>query len=397
MAPANTVEAGLGEGMTSVLEDTMRDDAVERIGLIDTPPEERFDRITRLAKEVFDVDYAVVNVVNSETVYTKSQPPESHFTHTPIDESFCQEAVKEPGVLEVSDGRADPRFADRAIVAEHGIRFYAGFPLRTEDGHAVGTLCLLDADPGRLDADQRAAFERFGLWAEAEMRQSEPVDASPSPAEVHETIGEEVRLASFALPHGAVSGDRSGWQHVSGRVVVTLVDVMGKGEAAGAVAQELIAALQHRGDATPLDALVSIEGEARKQGLLRHTFATVFHAVIDTRSGFVDFVDAGHGLTLLLHPDGRAERLTSRNLPLGLRPTDIPWEAGRVSVSRGDLLVSVSDGALDAYDSTLESLRMLGDDLRRAAGPSGFFDQLAVRVTSQKVDDDVTAIVASMH
>ncbi|MDF2917228.1 MAG: hypothetical protein K0S70_1445, partial [Microbacterium sp.] len=50
------------------------DEAVERLGLMDSPPEERFDRITRLARDVFDVDYAVVNVVDSETVYTKSQP-----------------------------------------------------------------------------------------------------------------------------------------------------------------------------------------------------------------------------------------------------------------------------------------------------------------------------------
>ncbi|MDQ1123636.1 SpoIIE family protein phosphatase [Microbacterium trichothecenolyticum] len=382
-----------------MVEDTSADDAVARIGLLDTPPEERFDRITRLAKEVFDVDYAVVNVVNSETVYTKSQPPASHFVHTPIADSFCQEAVKEPQLLEVSDGRADPRFADRAIVAEHGMRFYAGIPLRTEDGHAVGTLCLLDAEPGRLDDRQRDAFERFGRWAEAEMRQSEPVEQSPAPVrpDVRDVVGDEVRLASFALPHGAVSGDRSGWQHVDGRVVVTLADVMGKGEAAGRVAEELLAALQELRDAAPLDALVAVEDEGRRRGRYSNTFATVFHAVIDTRSGVVDFVDAGHGLTLVLHADGSTERLSSRNLPLGLRPDDIPWEPGRVSVRRGDLLVSVSDGALDAYDSTLESLRMLADDLRRAAGPAGFFDQLAVRVTAQKVDDDVTAIVASVH
>lgn len=375
------------------------DEAVQRLGLMDSPPEERFDRITRLAKDVFDVDYAVLNIVDSETVYTKSQV-ESGFVHTPIEESFCGEAVKQPAVLEVFDGRADPRFADRAIVATHGIRYYAGYPLRTYDGETVATLCLLDHEPSALDDEQRDAFERFGAWAEAELRESEHPETPTSPAApevvAERTGADEVRLASFALPHGVVSGDRGGWQHVSGRVVLTLADVMGKGEIAGRLAEELLDALQERRDAAPIEALTEVEREAHRRGH-RDTFATVFHAVIDTRAGTMEFVDAGHGLTLVLRTDGTSERLSSRNLPLGLRPARLPWEAGAVPVGRGDLIVSVSDGALDAYDSTLDSLRQLGEDLRRAAEPEGFFDQLAVRVSAQRVDDDVTAIVASVH
>ena len=92
-----------------------------------------------------------------------------------------------------------------------------------------------------------------------------------------------------------------------------------------------------------------------------------------------------------------SDYLPGVNLPLGLRPADVEWEPGRVRVGRGDLLVSVSDGALDAYDSTLESLRMIGDDLRAAADPGGFFDELALKVSTHEVDDDVTAVVLSVH
>ena len=99
----------------------------------------------------------------------------------------------------------------------------------------------------------------------------------------------------------------------------------------------------------------------------------------------------------MLHADGSSERLDSRNLPLGLRPADVDWEGGRVVVGRGDLLVCVSDGALDAYDSTLESLRMIGDELRAASDARGFFDALAVKVSTHQVDDDVTAVVLSVH
>lgn len=194
----------------------VNDDAVTRLGLMDTAPEERFDRITRLAREMFDVDYAVVNVVNSETVFTKSQPAESDFRHTPIEDSFCGEAVKQPAVLEVPDGRADPRFADRAIVAEHGIRFYAGFPIHTDAGETVGTLCLLDTSPRDLSDADRDAFERFGLWAQAEMRMDDPgvSGAGPVPAASVAPAVRDDRLAAgrFAWPP---------WRSRMGRSAVT--------------------------------------------------------------------------------------------------------------------------------------------------------------------------------
>jgi hypothetical protein len=379
------------------------DEAVERLGLMDTPPEERFDRITRMAREVFDVDYAVVNVVDSETVYTKSQPPETSFVHTPIDDSFCGEAVKQPAILEVPDGQADPLFADRAIVAEHGIRFYAGFPLRTEAGETVGTLCLLDKNPGHLSDEERATFERLGRWAEAEMRMDdretgEPMETAAEPARSTDEIASgEVRLAALAIPFGAVSGDRSAWQRIGDKIVVTLTDVMGKGEKAGALAHELVSALHARADMRPLDALIAVEAEAAERAYIyEDSFATLFHAVIDPATGRVDFVDAGHGLTLLLRSDGSSERLSSHNLPLGLRPDGTQWEAGERTVEHGDLIVTVSDGALDAYDSTLDSLHQIGDELRRAHGPDAFFDGLSVRVSEHTVDDDVTAVVVSV-
>jgi len=375
--------------------------AVERVGLMDSPPEERFDRITRLAREMFDVDYALVNIVDEDEVYTKSQPLGPRLGRSPREAVFCGETVKQDGILEVDDATRDERFRDIASVTEYGMRFYAGYPLRTDDGEAIGTLCLLDSHPQALDEAQRRSLEHLGRWAQAEVRQGDTVpehDAARAngTARADELAAEGVQLASLAIPHGIVSGDRSGWQEVGGRVVVTLADVMGKGEAAGAVAELLLAALQARRDMTPVEAMLSVEDEARADGHYRDTFATVFHAVVDAASGTVDYVDAGHGLTLLLHADGSSERLTSRNLPLGLRPADVEWEAGRARVSRGDLLVSVSDGALDAYDSTLESLRLIGDDLRAATDPHVFFDGLAVRVSTHQVDDDVTAVVLSV-
>ncbi len=101
---------------------------VERTGLMDSPPEERFDRITRLARELFDVDYALVNIVDTDEVYTKSQPEGPRFGRSPREAVFCGETVKQDGLLEVDDATADERFRDIASVTEFGMRFYAGFP-----------------------------------------------------------------------------------------------------------------------------------------------------------------------------------------------------------------------------------------------------------------------------
>ncbi len=108
--------------------------AAERTGLLDSPPEERFDRITRLARELFDVDYALVNIVDADEIYTKSQPEGPRFGRSPLEAVFCGETVKQDGLLEVDDATADERFRDIAAVTEYGMRFYAGFPCAPTTG-----------------------------------------------------------------------------------------------------------------------------------------------------------------------------------------------------------------------------------------------------------------------
>ena len=391
-----------------------RDEAVLGLGLMDTGPEERYDRITRLARELFDVEHAVVNVVDSTSIFTKSQPAGSTFRHTPADDSFCAVTVRRHEVLEVEDATLDPRFAERAIVTQHGIRFYAGFPIDTQAGQTVATLCLLDEAPRVLSEDDRAAFERFGEWAQAEIRADdakaaaerdersphEPAETAVEPHAVQtrdELDGDDLGLASLAIPYGLVSGDRSAWEQRGDRVLVTLTDAMGKGEAAGALAETVVEALHRDEQGDLVDAVSRVESALAGDPSFAESVATLIHAVVDTTTGRDDIVDAGHGLNVLHRADGTTTRLHSRNLPLGLRPEGLAWEADSVSVVPGDVLVSVSDGVLDAYDSTLESLIGLAADLRAATGSGAFFDGLTVRVSEHVVDDDVTAVVVTVH
>ncbi|GGY71806.1 PAS domain-containing protein [Marinobacter zhanjiangensis] len=129
--------------------------ALKNTGLLDTAPEERFDRFTRMATRIFNVPIALVTLVDSNRQWFKSSRGLGA-TETPRDISFCGHAILRPGLLIIEDARLDDRFSDNPLVtdAPH-IRFYAGAPLLSSEGHRVGTLCLIDSQPRQLsEADQ---------------------------------------------------------------------------------------------------------------------------------------------------------------------------------------------------------------------------------------------------
>ena len=124
--------------------------ALHTLNLLDTPAEERFDRLTRLAKAFFGVQIALVSLVDEHRQWFKSQQGVD-VCETGRDISFCGHAILGNDIFEISDASEDPRFADNPLVtdAPH-IRFYAGAPLRSVEGYRLGTLCLIDSQPRTL-------------------------------------------------------------------------------------------------------------------------------------------------------------------------------------------------------------------------------------------------------
>src|SRR5262249_20669435 len=121
--------------------------ALRALGILDTPPEERFDRITRLAKRLFGVPIALISLVDAQRQWFKSCQGLG-IRQTARDISFCGHAILGQGPLVVPDALLDERFADNPLVLEEPrIRFYAGQPLRAADGSRVGVLCLQDHRP----------------------------------------------------------------------------------------------------------------------------------------------------------------------------------------------------------------------------------------------------------
>jgi diguanylate cyclase (GGDEF)-like protein len=127
--------------------------ALDRYDILDTPPEETFDRITRLVTRLFSVPISTINLIDGHRQWFKSRrglgSPE-------VDRGpgLCNIAIREGKPLVIPDTHLDPRFVDNPfVIGEPYIRFYAGAPLHTPDGHNIGTICAMDTRPHDPDPD----------------------------------------------------------------------------------------------------------------------------------------------------------------------------------------------------------------------------------------------------
>ncbi len=143
--------------------------ALHALGLLDTPAEERFDRLTRLAAALFEVPVALVTLVDRDRQWFKSRHGLG-LLETHRDASLCAHALLGGDIMVVPDTRLDGRFADNPLVAgAPRLRFYAGCPLRDADGACVGTLCLVDTRPRELDGTKLGLLRDLGALVRREL------------------------------------------------------------------------------------------------------------------------------------------------------------------------------------------------------------------------------------
>lgn len=143
-------------------------EALYSLHILDVPPEERFERYTRIARRLFNVPIALVNLVDDHRrcLTARREPAEQGCCAA----SFCSRTIQGEGILVVPDASRDARFADNPLVTgEPRIRFFAGRPLRAPDGGKLGTLCIIDRRPRRLSAEDLQALEDLGGMVEQEL------------------------------------------------------------------------------------------------------------------------------------------------------------------------------------------------------------------------------------
>ncbi|WP_119461929.1 PAS domain S-box protein [Rhodospirillaceae bacterium SYSU D60014] len=166
--------------------------------ILDTGPEPAFDAATRFAAQMFQAPIALVNFIDDRRCWSKSRLG-VEIAESPRQGSFCDHAIRGPGVLIVPDAGKDARFADSPLVrAASGIRFYAGAPLHTDDGLAIGTICIMDRGPRKplTLADETGLTALAALvMSELEKRQTKAL-ATRSATKLGRLAGTATRINS---------------------------------------------------------------------------------------------------------------------------------------------------------------------------------------------------------
>ena len=147
--------------------------ALQRYGVLDTPPEQPFDKLTELVRSVLGVPISAVSLVDAERQWFKSIAGLS-VCETSREVSFCSHAIQLRQPLVVPDATLDMRFANNPLVTgEPGIRSYLGIPLETPDGYNIGALCAIDVKPRPFSASDIAVMTKFAelVVNELELRQ----------------------------------------------------------------------------------------------------------------------------------------------------------------------------------------------------------------------------------
>jgi len=151
-----------------------RVEALHKYAILDTEPEQAFDDFVLLASFICKTPIALISLVDEDRQWFKSKVGVS-LSETSRDIAFCATAIQQPDILVVPDTLNDDRFRNNPlVVSEPNVRFYAGAPLIDEDGHALGTICVLDRVPRKFLPDQQATLKALSrlVLAQLEFRRN---------------------------------------------------------------------------------------------------------------------------------------------------------------------------------------------------------------------------------
>ncbi|GAB6986756.1 hypothetical protein JCM10369A_32810 [Nocardioides pyridinolyticus] len=300
----------------------------------------------------------------------------------------------------VSDARTDSRFAANPLVTgDPNIRFYAGQPLAAPTGERLGAICLVDDRPRDLTDDQIDLLRLLADWVERELAMQDELDRAaqvqadllpPAPPPTR-----ELQVAGMCHPARWIGGDFFDWFTLpDGRVQLLIADVMGKGLSTGIVAANVRAVLRaglrfNEAAEAVTRAALALEDDLERSGV----FVTAFLARIDERDWSVEYVDAGHGLALVLGPDGAMRRLETGGLPLGALRGE-RWSSGRTVLQPGETFMTASDGFLDPFADGAAVLEFAIRANQAAGTAQDVVDTWAKLASEFDPEDDMTFLAA---
>ena len=203
--------AGRASPSDPLLDDPVRLAALDRAGLMDTPPEAAFDRAVRLATRLLGTPVGLLSLVDGQRQFFKAQMGLPKWAadarQTPLTHSFCQHVVTSDGPLAVSDARADPKLQDNLAIEDLGVIAYLGVPVHAPDGAVLGSFCAIQSEPREWTDAEREALEDVAAGVEAEIAlRTELARAQEAEAEAA-AAEERFRLALRAGQVGTVDFD----------------------------------------------------------------------------------------------------------------------------------------------------------------------------------------------
>ncbi len=382
--------------MTQAVEET-RLQALAGLNILDTPREERFDRIVRLAQRLFDVPTALITLVDEDRQFHKAAVGFGA-REVPRDHSFCSHALDSPFPMVVSDAEQDDRFRDNPLVTrENGVRFYAGQPVTTPAGVAVGALCILDSRPRDMSDVQLDLLVELASFVETELARTDELDRARDvqrnllPRTIPDLPGYEV--AGICLPAAAVGGDFYDWHDVGQDFQVSIADVMGKGIPAALIGASVRSLLRGASRFNDLETAVNRTALCLESDLSEtSTFVTVLAARLDPQRHTLTYVDAGHGIAGVVSATGEVRRTASTGLPLGV-PTLELWHAETLTLDPGDTFICFSDGLLDLFGSLEQAIEAARQTVVTFRTAQDIVNKVATYSRHHQATDDVTAVV----
>jgi anti-sigma regulatory factor (Ser/Thr protein kinase) len=232
-----------------VTNESERLEALRRYKILDTQPEQAFDDLTLIASQICGTPIALISLVDKDRQWFKSRIG-TDVQETSRSISFCAHAIQQEGIFTVPDAMNDARFRDNPVVkGDPHIRFYAGAPLTTREGHALGTLCVVDFVPRKLTPDQNNALRALERQVAAQLELRRILDELQHALEGIENLSAMIPYCSKCEMNIVIPADTADMKKISAGVVELLNNKRWSKEEIGdvqlALEEALINAIRH--------------------------------------------------------------------------------------------------------------------------------------------------------
>ncbi|MGI9326389.1 MAG: SpoIIE family protein phosphatase [Pseudomonadales bacterium] len=413
--------------------------ALSEYGVLDTLPEQSYDDVVAIAAQICGVPIALVSLVDEHRQWFKSKTG-LDATQTPRALAFCAHAILRPTeIMVVNDAQQDVRFADNPLVtSEPFVRFYAGAPLVTSQGQALGTLCVIDRRPRELTDGQLASLRALArqvvallelrlnlekvdqkslelersrqeltqlcemlesqiIVSERDLQRAEVIQRSLLPHEAPPV--DNFCIQSWYEPGRTVGGDLFDVVGLAdGYIAIIMADAAGHGVGAAMLSllfkQHLKLADKSGSPRAPKLVLTEVNEALADELAVPGAFVTAIVCVVDTNNQQMVLASAGHPPALLLRADGQSESIDSTGPALGLY-AGAEYTERSASLASGDRLFLYTDGLFDLREADPPDLQEIADRVAAIESGTGLEALLQYFSGSQRNQDpdDVTMLL----